>query len=135
MGRVVTDLPTGDQLSSDECTARLAEALQQQAATDDILRVISKSRTNVRPVFDMIADRAARICNAQFCHVFQFDGELMHFVAQHGLSPEKVEAQRLAWPAAPDRGSAAGRAILGARVEQISDVQKDPEYRLGMLAE
>src|SRR5215212_2054565 len=77
-------------------------ASQQQAATDDVLRLISTSRTNVQPVFDMIADRAARICNAQFCHVFRFDGELMHFAAHHGLSPEKLAAQRRFWPAIPD---------------------------------
>ena len=114
---------------------RLAEILQQQAATDEILRVISQSRTDVQPVFDMIADRAACICDAQFCHVFRFDGVLMHFAAHHGLSPEKLEAQLRFWPAIPDRGSAAGRAVLGARVEQIADIHADVEYKLGVLAD
>jgi GAF domain-containing protein len=59
----------------------------------------------------------------------------MHFAAHHGLSPEKLQAQRRFWPARPDRGSAAGRAILGARVEQIADIQTDAEYKLGVLAE
>src|SRR5215204_3556200 len=114
--------------------ARLREALEQQAATDDILRVIARSRTDVQPVFNMIAERAARICEAHFCHVFQFDGELMHFVAHHGLSAKKLEAQLSAWPAAPDRGSAAGRAVLTADVAHVEDVQTDTEYRLGELA-
>ena len=129
---ITADPRLGDKPSD---AVRLAEVLQQQAATDEILRVISQSRTDVQPVFDMIADRAARICDAQFCHVFRYDGVLMHFAAHHGLSPEKLEAQRRFWPAIPDRGSAAGRAVLGARVEQIADIKADVEYKLGDLAE
>ena len=92
---------------------RLAEALEQQTATSEILRVISSSPTHVQPVFDAIAQSAARLCEAQFCHVFQFDGELLHLVAHHGLTPEGAEAVRRAWPMAPSRESAAGRPGRG----------------------
>src|SRR6266496_468567 len=75
-------------------TKELSEALEQQTATSEILRVISSSPTDVQPVFDTIAQSAARLCKAQFCHVFRFDGELMHFAASHGLTPEGIEAAR-----------------------------------------
>jgi hypothetical protein len=59
----------------------LTEALGHQSATGEILRVISGSPTDAQPVFDTIAQSAARFCEAQFCFVFRFDGELLHFVA------------------------------------------------------
>ncbi|MEK1852911.1 MAG: GAF domain-containing protein [Phyllobacterium sp.] len=106
----------------------VTEALEQQTATSEILRVISTSPTDVQPVFDTIALRAARLCGAQFCHVFRHDGELLHFVAWHRLEPEGVEAVRALFPSPPNRGSAAGRSILSRSVEQIPDRLVDPEY-------
>ncbi|MDK1493247.1 GAF domain-containing protein [Sinorhizobium sp. 7-81] len=107
----------------------IKEALEQQTATSEILRVISTSPTDIQPVFDTIALRAARLCGAQFCHVFRYDGESLHFVAYHRLEPEGVEAVRAMFPAPPDRGSAAGRSILSRSVEQIPDRLVDPEYQ------
>ncbi len=112
----------------------LTEALEQQTATAEILRVISRSPTDVQPVFDTIAQSAARLCEAQFCHVFRFDGERLHFVAHHGLTPEGQAALARAFPRPPDRGSAAGRAVLGAAVAHIPDVNADAEYEFGAVA-
>jgi GAF domain-containing protein len=106
----------------------VTEALEQQTATSEILRVISTSPTDVQPVFDTIALRAARLCGAQFCHVFRYDGQLLHFVAFHRQEPEGVEAVRALFPSPPNRGSAAGRSILSRSVEQIPDRLVDPEY-------
>ncbi len=106
----------------------LAQALDQQRATSDILRVISSSLTDVRPVFDLIASSAARLCKARFCEVFQFDGELIHFVAHHALLPEAVEAVRSTYPKPPGRASATTRAIALGAVEQIPDIHADSEY-------
>jgi GAF domain-containing protein len=112
----------------------LTETLEQQTATSEILRVISSSPTDIQPVFDTIAGSAAQLCEAQFCHLFRFDGTLLHFVAHHGLTPEGVEAFRRAFPVAPDRGSSAGRAALSGMLHHIPDVHADPEYRFGELA-
>jgi PAS domain S-box-containing protein len=112
----------------------LTEALEQQTATAEVLRVISSSPTDVQPVFDSIARSAARLCEAHFCHLFRFDGELLHFVAQHGLSPEGVEAVRRGYPMAPGRGSAAARAVLSGLIEHIPDVHTDPDYGHGAIA-
>ncbi|MGH6924881.1 MAG: GAF domain-containing protein [Propylenella sp.] len=108
----------------------LAEALEQQSATSEILRVISSSPRDLQPVFDTIAERAARLCGAEFCHVFRFDGELLHFVAFHRLELEGVEAVRRAFPSRPTRGSVAGRSVLTGAVEQIPDVTQDADYVL-----
>ena len=59
----------------------LTETLEQQTATGEILRVISSSPTDVQPVFDTIAESAKRLCAAEFCVVYRFDGQLLHFVA------------------------------------------------------
>src|SRR5262249_10938466 len=56
-------------------TRELTESLEYQTATGDILRVISSSPTDVQPVFDMIAESAWRLCEAQFCFVYRFDGQ------------------------------------------------------------
>jgi PAS domain S-box-containing protein len=112
----------------------LTETLEQQTATGEILRVISSSPTDIQPVFDTIARSAAQLCEAQFCHLFRFDGALLHFVAHHGLTPEGVEAFRRSFPIAPDRGSSAGRAALSGAVQHIPDVHADPEYKFGELA-
>jgi PAS domain S-box-containing protein len=112
----------------------LTETLEQQTATGEILRVISSSPTDVQPVFDAIAHSAARLCEAHFCHLFRFDGQLLHFVAQHGLSPEGIEAVRRGYPMAPGRGSAVARAVLTGAIEHIPDVHADPDYGHGAIA-
>ncbi len=110
------------------------EALEQQAATAEVLRVIRRSPTDVQPVFDMIAESAARLCAAEFCFVYRFDGELLHFVAHHSVTPEVLEINRRAYPQPPSRRSVAARAILEQNVVQIPDVKADPDYALGALA-
>ncbi|HEX2477045.1 MAG TPA: GAF domain-containing protein, partial [Lacipirellulaceae bacterium] len=110
-------------------TRELSESLEQQVATGDILRIVASSPTDAQPVFDNIARSAARLCNARFCHVYRYDGELVHFEAQHGLPAAGVEAVRRAYPIPPGRASAAARAILNGAIEQIPDVQADPDYK------
>jgi len=112
----------------------VTEALERQTTTSEILRVISQSPTDVQPVFNTIAQSAARLCDAQFCAVFRFDGELIHFAAHHGLTPEGIDAYRRAYPMTPGRGSAAARSILNGTVEHIADVQTDPDYAHDVLA-
>jgi two-component system, NtrC family, sensor kinase len=113
---------------------KLAEALEQQTATSEVLSVISRSLTDIQPVFDMIAGSAARLCDAQYCFVYRFDGHLLHFVAHHGLTADVLEINRRAYPAPPSGRSVAARAILERSVVQISDVNADPDYALGTMA-
>src|SRR5262245_49686337 len=104
---------------------QVQESLEYQIATSDVLNVISRSPTNVQPVFDMIAQSAARLCKARFCRVYRFDGQLVYFVASHGLSPS-MRSRRP--PIPPGRGFAAARAILNNSVVEIPDLHADPAY-------
>jgi two-component system, NtrC family, sensor kinase len=117
-----------------QLTRELSEALDQQAATSEVLRIISSSPTDAQPVFDTIARSAARLCKAQFCYVFRFDGKLIHFAAQHGLAPKGVEAIRRVYPIVPGRVSAAARSILSGTVEEIPDIHADRDYEHGHTA-
>src|SRR6266404_4556452 len=96
--------------------------------TSEVLRVIASSPNDVQPVFDTIATSAARLCKARFCWVFRFDGKLIHFAAEHGLSSKYIEAIRRRYPIPPGRASAAARAVLTRALADIPDVQADPDY-------
>ena len=109
-------------------TDDLSESLEQQTATSEVLSVISSSVADAQPVFEIIARSVARLCGSRFCHVFRFDGKLIHFAATYGYDAEAIDALRRAYPIPPGRNSAAARAILNGAVEQIPDVNADPEY-------
>jgi signal transduction histidine kinase/HAMP domain-containing protein len=111
----------------EERTRQLTEALEQQTATSEILRVISRSHTNVQPVFDTVVRNAVGLCDGLFSGLFQFDGELLHRVAQHNYTPEALEASDRIYPARPTRALWTGRAILERTVVHIPDVEVDPE--------
>ncbi|MBK9605208.1 MAG: GAF domain-containing protein [Betaproteobacteria bacterium] len=115
-------------------TAELTESLEQQTGTSEVLRVISSSPTDTQPVFDMIARRAMELCDSQFCAVFRFDGEWIHLVAHHGLSPEGAVAYEAGFPQAPSRRTAIGRALQERTIAQIPDIEADPEYGALSLA-
>ena len=92
----------------------LSEALEQQIATSEILRVLSRSPTDAQPVFDAIAAAALKLCGANSANVFTFDGALLHLVAIAGTSLEGMEAVRHHWPRPLDRGTAASRLCCRA---------------------
>ena len=108
--------------------SRLARVLEQQAATSDILRVISKSPADVQPVFDTIAERALQLCDASFSTCCRFDGELIHLAALHHLRPEGVAAFHQAYPSPPSLNGTTQRAILTGRIVHVADVLADPDY-------
>jgi len=106
----------------------LTEAGELQAATAEVLRIISISPHDIQPVFDAIAENAVRLCQGQFSFVVRFDNELLRFGACHGLTPEGLEAFQRVLPRPAGDDTAAGRAILHRAVVQIPDVLADPAY-------
>jgi signal transduction histidine kinase len=104
------------------------ESLERQTATSEILRVIAGSPTDVQPVFATIMKNALRLCSAQTASVLTFDGHLIHAGAFLNIPADAEEQMRRLFPRAPDRSSAAGRAILTGDVAEIPDVEADPDY-------
>jgi two-component system, NtrC family, sensor kinase len=113
-----------------ERTEDLAESLQQQTATSDLLQVISRSAFDLQPIFDAIAERAVTLCGASRAFIYRFDGELLHMVASHN-APEDFKAWVTQHPIPPGRQSGSGRAVLERRTIHIHDVRADPEYTFG----
>jgi GAF domain-containing protein len=108
----------------------LTEALEQQTATGEILRVISGSPTDVQPVFETILDSATRLCVAENGILFQYDDGVFHTVACRGLSPEAETAFR-ADPMRPGPLSGLGRLLAEQRPIQVADITDDIAYRQG----
>jgi GAF domain-containing protein/CheY-like chemotaxis protein/anti-sigma regulatory factor (Ser/Thr protein kinase) len=109
----------------------LSEALEQQTATSEILGVISSSPTDVQPVFNTIAESAARLCDGNLSIVYRFEGDLLYFVAHHGLTPEEAETAQRSFPMAPGPWGAGPRAVMSGTVEHILDVRSDPDFTAG----
>jgi len=106
------------------------EALEQQKASADVLEVISGSMADAQPVFDIIAERAATLCNAIITAVSRFDGEWVHLVAYRGVSEEANKAMLSAFPRRLDGTSISARAIRERVPVQIHDVALDASYGL-----
>jgi two-component system, NtrC family, sensor kinase len=129
--RELAGVPGPEARLREELEARkreLAEAVEQQTATSEILRVISRSPAEVP--FDTIAATALRLCDAVLANIFTFDGELLHIAALAIPDPEQRDAVRRLYPRPPDRAQASSRAVLTRSVVAIHDTHSDPDYAL-----
>ena len=114
-------------------TEELSDALEQQTATADVLKVISRSTFDLQTVLDTLAESAVRLCEADIASIHRQQGTSYQARATFSLPLDKVEARELAMANitfAPGRGSILGRTVLERKPVQVADVLADPDYTL-----
>src|SRR6516164_2226361 len=110
-------------------TRELDEARQQQVATADVLKLISHSSYDLKSVLDKLTALAARLCEADIVTIWRPAGPGYRLIARFGTSRAHDDYMANLY-LKPERGSCVGRALLEARIVQIPDIRKDPEYTL-----
>ena len=108
-------------------TRDFEESLQQQTASADVLKAISRATLDLETVLNTLAETVMHLCRADHVYMFRRRGDKNHLVASHGLSQEAKEFVHT-HPFAPDRSTLSGRVSLERRVVHIPDVLQDLEY-------
>jgi signal transduction histidine kinase len=108
----------------------LRQSLQQQTATADVLKVISRSTFDLKTVLNTLVDSAARLCEADTATIGRPQGTTYYFEASRGYSPEFAEFVAT-HPAEIDKGTVSGRVLLEGKIVHVPDVLADPEYTYG----
>src|SRR5215468_9621842 len=111
-----------------EARGHLSEALEQQTATSEVLRVISSSPGKLEPVFEALLANAKQLCGAKFGNLYLREGDAFRTVALHGATPEYTEARRRAPLIRPAANTGLRRVLETNQVVQIADVQAVAGY-------
>jgi two-component system, NtrC family, sensor kinase len=108
----------------------LRQSLQQQTATADVLKIISRSTFDLKSVLNTLVESAAQLCEADMASVPRVTGGILDYFASYGYSPAFHEFLQNN-PTSPGRGTVSGRAVLEGRTVHIPDVLADPQYDYG----
>jgi signal transduction histidine kinase/CheY-like chemotaxis protein len=112
-------------------TYELSESLEQQTATSEVLRVISSSPGDLKPVFETMLANAIRLCEAKFGFLWLSEGDGFRAVALHGVPPALAEDYEREPVIHPGPQIPLGRLAETREVIQVADVTEDPGYLKG----
>src|SRR4029079_10184140 len=110
------------QARIDSCVRELNESREQQSATSEVLKAISRSPDDLQPVFQTIGARAEKLCGAEISVIAVTDGDQIRLASINGISPEGVEAVRRAFPMKRSEETITARAVRTSKICHVPDV-------------
>jgi GAF domain-containing protein len=122
------------QARIDSCVRELNESREQQSATSEVLKAISRSPDDLQPVFQTIGVRAEKLCGAEISVIAVTDGDQIRLASINGMSPEGVEVVRRAFPMKRSEETVTARAIRTSTICHVPDVLNDPLYQNKQVA-
>jgi GAF domain-containing protein len=119
--------PAVEETEVARLTRELREALEQQSASSEVLRVISGYPGDPQPVFQAMLKNAVRLCDAEFGNIYHWDGDALHLIATQNAPPAFAEARRLT-TGRPGSKTPTGRMIANKKLVHIADLRAEKAY-------